>query len=322
MQSWEWTHIRREQGKTLHMFAELDENDRWVAVYGMTLHPIPHTAWSLGYIPKSAPPTDTFIAFLRSYLHGKPVIFVKFEPHTELKPDETADESLHPALRVSPHPLFTRWNQVLDLQKSQSELMQNMHHKTRYNIKLAVKKGVSVMEMSTPDGYAQFESLYFETCKRQKYKGHTPSYHRSIWNNLGATNDGNSAAFPRLTAHIVIAQYEGTPLVANELWQYKDTLYYVYGGSSAEHRNVMAPNALMWHTIQLAQKWGCTKLDMWGSLPPQHDEHDPWAGFTKFKDGYGTRYVQSVGTYDLVFSEPLYLLYSAAHIVRQKLLAA
>ena len=74
----------------------------------------------------------------------------------------------------------------------------------------------------------------------------------------------------------------------------------------------MASNLLMWEAIKLGKKLGAKKFDMWGSLGPNYDTDDPWSGFTRFKEGYGTKFVEFTGSYDLVINKNLYKLYNLA----------
>jgi lipid II:glycine glycyltransferase (peptidoglycan interpeptide bridge formation enzyme) len=312
----------------------------------MTIHPLPFTGYSIGYIPKSTPPSKEFLTYLKSYAQEHKLIFVKLEPNV-LSNSEIENCKL--GIVSSLHPLFTPWNQLLDITLPEDDLLKNMHPKTRYNIRLAEKKGVHVHEMTTEEGYQIFEKLYFETCERQKYRGHTRVYHRNIWKTLGDPSSGKvSPSYQEgdgrgnldiqplpppirrtplpvggmdrlsLESRILIAFYKDIPLAVYQLWHFKDALYYVYGGSSEEYKNVMAANLLMWETIKFGRKLGCKTLDMWGSLPPEYDLKDPWAGFTKFKHGYGTKFVEYAGSYDLVVNPLLYRLYSLAQTLRQK----
>lgn len=337
MQSWEWGAVRKKEGKKIVRFVEYGKKDEATAVYLMTTHPLPYTGYSIGYIPKSTPPSKEFLTYLRSYAQEHKLIFVKLEPNA-LSNLELGTWNLE--LISSSHPLFTPWNQVLDISLSEDDLLKDMHPKTRYNVRLAEKKGVQVHEMTSDNGYQIFEKLYFETCARQKYHGHTRAYHQNIWNILSSVASRQSSEHNtdepyklskqnqpstlnltnliNLNSHILVAFYKDVPLAAYQVWHFKDTLYYVYGGSSEEFKNVMAANLLMWETIRLAKQLGCKTLDMWGSLPPTFDTKDPWAGFTKFKQGYGTKFVQYVGSYDLVVHPLFYKLYSLAQTLRQK----
>ena len=82
----------------------------------------------------------------------------------------------------------------------------------------------------------------------------------------------------------------------------------------------MPANLLMWETIKLGKKLGAKKFDLWGSLPPNYDPKHSWAGFTKFKQGYGTQFVEMIGSYDLVISPLLYKIYNLIYFVRSLIL--
>ena len=241
------------------------------------------------------------------------LLFIKIEPY------EVKSEIRNPKFEInskfqilnskflihSSHPLFPDWTQILDISKTEEELFKNLKPKTRYNIRLAQKKGVIIKEENNDKGFKIFDDLYFTTCKRQKYYGHTAKYHQIVWNNLK-----NSIG------HILVAYYQDQPLVVYQLWYFKDQIYYVYGGSSEIHRNLMAANLLMWEAIKLGKKLGAKQFDMWGSLPPNYDQNHPWAGFTKFKEGYGTKFTELVGSYDLLINPFLYQLYNYGYFIR------
>ena len=78
----------------------------------------------------------------------------------------------------------------------------------------------------------------------------------------------------------------------------------------------MAANLLMWEAIKLGKKLGAKQFDMWGSLPPNYDQNHSWAGFTRFKEGYGTKFVEMIGSYDLVINPLLYWLYNFGYCLR------
>src|SRR5205085_2895165 len=100
------------------------------------------------------------------------------------------------------------------------------------------------------------------------------------------------------------------------LFVFKDTLYYPYGASSSLHRNVMASNLIMWEAIKYGKSLGLKKFDMWGAMGPEPDQNDPWFGFHRFKQGYGARHVEFIGSFDLVLSPAAYQLYKIADTLR------
>ena len=221
LQTWEWGEARKKMGiEVLRIFDNKN-------VFQLTFHKIPKTNYKVGYLPRSVFPAKDVLDFLYDYGKKNKVIFIKIEPYEEKLKVKSQK------LVESKHPLFPNWTQVLDLTKEENELLKNMHSKTRYNIHLAEKKGVVVKEMSDEKGFEIFSKLYFETCKRQKYFGHIPKYHKIVWNSL-----------KKNIAHILIAFYNDVPLAAYELFYFKNILYYPYGGTSQEFRNLMASNLL------------------------------------------------------------------------------
>jgi lipid II:glycine glycyltransferase (peptidoglycan interpeptide bridge formation enzyme) len=187
-----------------------------------------------------------------------------------------------------------------------------MHPKTRYNIGVAKKKGVEVYESIKNADFETYLKLYFETTKRQKYFGHTPSYHRKVWAILKDAG----------MARIMIAKYQNEPIVAWMLFSFRDTLYYPYGGSSNKYRDVMASNLIAWEAIKLGKKLGFKIFDMWGALGPDANDSDPWFGFHRFKAGYGPIHVEYVGTYDLILKPVLYQTLNFVDSARWALLRA
>lgn len=320
LQSWEWGEARKKMGVEVIRVGEYN-GEILVNVYQVTFHKIPHTPFTIGYLPRSAMLSQEVVCFLENEGRKRKSIFIKIEPNENKSKVESpparfvarrageAGLKSKVTLRSSPHPLFPKWTLTLDLTKSEEDLLKNMHQKTRYNIKLAQKKGVTVREMTNQEGFEIFAKLYFETCKRQKYFGHNMAYHKIIFETLKNT-----------ISHILVAFYQETPLAAYEVFILNDVLYYPYGGSSLEHRNFMGPHLLMWEVIRYGKQRGAQMFDMWGSLPPSYDANNPWAGFTRFKEGFGGTHTELIGSFDLVINKSLYPIYNFVYKARRKFL--
>lgn len=304
LQSFHFGEARKKMGIKIIRLGEF-ENNNLVNTYQMSLHQLPFN-YQIGYLPRSVFPSVLSLKFLYEYGKKNRIVFIKIEPYIFKNQIKIMDISNFYWLKKSSHPLFPEWTQILDLTKSEEELMKNLHHKTRYNIRLAQKKGVEVKELSSQKGFEIFIQLYFETCKRQHYHGHNFDYHQKLWDIL-----------QKNIAHIFIAFYQGIPLAAYQVWLYKDRVYYTYGGSSEKYRKLMASNLLMWEVIRWAKKNNAKRFDLWGSLPPNYSISHPWAGFTRFKQGYGTKFVSFIGSYDLVTNPLIYSLYSVVYPIRQ-----
>lgn len=181
---------------------------------------------------------------------------------------------------------------LIDLRKSQEELRLEMHQKTRYNINLAQKKGV-VVEKS--DDIEKFLFLIRQTSKRGKFVSHSEEYYRKILE----TSAGNACLW--------IARHNDNILAANIVMAFGDTVTYTHGASSDEFRNFMAPHLLQWEQIKWAKENNYDFYDFWGI---SEDKNSPWAGFTRFKKGFGGSTKTMPGTFDLVFDKNVYSLYS------------
>ncbi len=304
MQSYAWGEAKKSTGVRVVRIGEY-EGEKLVAVFQMTVHKVPKLPYYIGYIPRSGVPSQSVVDFVRNYARSIHCVFVKWETYVPAIDADSALLSL--GMKKSSHPLFTKWNQELDLQKTEQELLSQCHEKTRYSIRLAGRKGVTVKEMSTDEGFEIFCKLYFDTCKRQKYHGHTRAYHEIIWNNLGKQG----------VARIFIAFYNGEPKAAYELFFFHDRAYYTYGGTSNTDRNIPSAQLLMWTTILEAKKAGLTTYDMWGSLAPDFTGKHPWNGFTYFKRGFGTNFVEMSSSFDQVFNPTIYMIYGLAYALRK-----
>ncbi len=303
LQLFAWGVIRQKTGLRVVRFGEYD-GETLKAVYQMTLHKVPLISFWIGYIPRSQMPSDFFLEYLRKYSKRYRIVSVLFEPDVV-----HGEAQASPALRRSPIPLFYEWTRTIDTTQSLEAIKKECDATTRYNIGLAERKGVEVAVEDSDAGFEAFYELYDATTKRQHFGGHGKTYHQTIWNIFKE----------RGLAHMIVARYRGQPLAACEVWLHNKTLYYTYAGSSTEHRNLKAMNALMWKVIGFAKEHGATKLDLWGILPPEtYDKHNPWAGFTDFKKGFGGQMVRMIGSYDLVCNQPLYWLYVVFQTLRKR----
>ena len=306
MQSWEWGEFRKKTGvkiARLGVFA----NGKLVNAFQLTIHKIPYTLWSIGYLPKGPLPTKEMLDELVKIGHENNCIFIQLEPNVEVTQNQILKLKANSyKLLPSGRPLFTKYNFVIDLTKDKEELLAAMHPKTRYNIRVAERHNVQVEERQDERAFKIYLKLFFATTKRQHYFGHTPEYHGLMWKTLRPDNRASGQA---LTARLLIAYYRKIPLVAWMILHFDDTIYYPYGGSSDKYKNVMASNLLMWKAIRIGKRLGAKRFDLWGALGPNPNPNDPWYGFHRFKQGYGGKLVEYLGSYDLVLNPLLYWIF-------------
>ena len=288
---------------------------RLVSGFQLTIHPIPHTPFTIGYLPKGDLPTGELLQELKKIGKEEKCIFIQLEPNVIRSKNQ---ELRIKGLLSAAHPLFTKYNFVLDLEKSEEELLKNMHQKARYNIKVAKKYEVKVTEETDQRSFNEYLKLTEETTSRQGFFAHTLDYHRKMWQALSAqkTENRKQKTENKLTAHLLTAKYKGKVLTAWILFVFKDTLYYPYGASSSEDRKTMASSLMMWEAIRFGKSLGLKKFDMWGALGSDPDRNDPWYGFHSFKEKYGPEHVEYIGSYDLVINPLLYQAYKLADKLR------
>lgn len=292
IQSWEWGEFRKSLGLPLLRFG-LFKKGQVVSAFQLTLHKIPFLNSFVGYLPKGPALSKDLAAALKEISKNNNCAFIKVEP-------DVKEGKVDSNFKLSPKPLFTKYNFVLDLSLSEEELLKNLHPKTRYNIRLAQKKGIRVEERTDDEALEIYLNLYFETTTRQNYLGHSRDYHRKVWQTLRKAG----------MARFLIAFLDKEPLTAWMLLNFQDKLYYPYGGSSNKLRELMHSNLVAWEAIKLGKKLKLKYFDMWGALGPDADPKDPWYGFHRFKQGYGPKLVEYLGTFDLVSNPLVYYFFT------------
>lgn len=314
LQSWEWGEFRKATGLTVERLGFFEAGQLKKALQ-VTFHPLPVMSKKIGYLPKGFMPDADQLSSLKELGKKHQALFVKMEPNIAQKVGlpSAHDQIIKFLLEndaVPGRPLFTKYTFQLDLTQPEDKLFANLNNKTRYNVNLAYRKGVTLYENTSAEGMEQYLEILKETTTRQGFYAHTPDYFRTMWKTLGDSG----------MLRIFNAVYENTILVSWIVFVFNNVLYYPYGASRDVHRDVMASNLMMWEMIRFGKREGCQMFDMWGSLGPEPDPKDAWFGFHRFKKGYGGDLVEFVGTFDLVLNQPLYQLFKVADDWRWKLL--
>jgi lipid II:glycine glycyltransferase (peptidoglycan interpeptide bridge formation enzyme) len=306
LQSWAWGEFRKAMGIDVVRLG-IYRNNTLTHCWSLTFHKIPYTHYTIGYFPKGPKPTPEMITELRAVGQMKHAIYIQLEPNTVVTEFRDAKKL---NLLPSHHPLFTRYTFLLDLTKTEDELLVLMHPKTRYNIKVAQKHAIQVRENMSDAAFDEYLKLTEETTKRQGFFAHNRIYQQTMWNIMKKSG----------VAKLWTATYEEETLAAWILFVWKDTLYYPYGASSRNRRETMAPNLLLWEIMKWAKQNGMTSFDLWGAMGPNPDINDPWYGFHRFKLGYNPKLVEFSGSFDYVLSPVLYRIYCITDKLRWTIL--
>ena len=314
LQTWQWGEFRKKTGVKVERIGFF-ENGELKKALQVTFHKLPKVDYTVGYYPRGFQPNEDQISALKQLGQKHKALFVKMEPNTVVKVENKANFKQLAKFLVEQgcepgRPLFTKHTFQLDLTPSEDELFSNLKSKTRYNVRLASKKGVQVVEDSSSQGLQVYLDILQETIDRQGFYAHDTNYFLKMWEQL---HDGDMMK-------IFHAVYDNQTLASWIIFKLHDTLYYPYGASRNLHRDVMASNLLMWEVILYGKREGCKTFDMWGALGPKAGKNHPWYGFHRFKRGYGGDLMRFIGTYDLVLEPIFYSIFRILDNIRWKFL--
>ncbi len=314
LQSFEWGEFRKKTGVKVIRRAQV-ENNKIIDGFTLTLHKVPKTKYYIGYLPKGNSPTKEVLEELSRIGKEENCIFIQLEPNVKVNEGFDLPSTTY-SIKTAAHPLFTKYTFVLNMEPTDEELLSKMHSKTRYNIRVAQKHNVEVLEDNSKEAFENYLNLMLETTRRQGFYAHTPTYHKDLFEILPKKTETNTLSYHLLTASYKPEGGKKQTLTSWVLFVFKDHLYYPYGASSREYREVMSNNLTAWEAIKFGRKHKLKYFDMWGALGPEPDKNDPWYGFHRFKEGYGAELTEFVGSYDLIIKPAIYELYKVADKIR------
>ncbi len=201
----------------------------------------------------------------------------------------------------APHNMQPKELFIIDITKSEEQLLSEMKSKTRYNIRLAEKKKVKIFVSNRKEHIDRFCDLVDVTAKRQGIKPHPRNYYQKMF-----------AVIPEENIRLYCAEFEGEIVAANAVLSFGDTVTYLHGASDDRFRNVMAPYLLQWKQIQDAKMSGAKKYDFGGvKTEISEKSRTDWSGITHFKQGFSpnTKAIEFPGSYDIVINSRRYFVY-------------
>ncbi len=199
---------------------------------------------------------------------------------------------------------------------SPEELLARFHPKTRYNIRLAERKGVTITWEKNEE---LFWSISQETGNRDGFRLHPRAHYQAV---LAASSAEQATAW-----------HDGQPIASAVFWKTPATYTYLYGASRYHFRQLMAPHLVQWQALLRARAYGCALYDFFGIAEPlgprspktrvlsvadyRYDERSSKAGYTRFKLGFEGDIRVFPGTYEIIFSLPRALTYRLLRLVRR-----
>ena len=326
LQSNVWRNFQAESGRKTHVFSEENFHasivEQRVPIVGMYFY-VPR-----GPVIAMQQQGTGHMAQVTRFVHlarENNAAWIRIEPamrdSVNLIKKTLARDLTRGGFYVAPYDIQPREIFLVDITKSEEELFAQMKPKTRYNVRLAEKKGVktrviaksefsSVKQASNskcrfPESINKFFELVSETAKRNRIKPHPKKYYQTMFETI-----------PQEQLKLYVAEYKGEMIAANAVVFFGSTATYLHGASSNKHRNLMVPYLLQWRAILDAKKRGCTRYDFGGVA--MKEKKKGWEGITRFKTSFAPDVEPIVfpGSYDIVLNKKKYRLYRFLRKVR------
>ncbi|MGI6251086.1 MAG: lipid II:glycine glycyltransferase FemX [Anaerolineaceae bacterium] len=322
LQTWEWGQSKIKNGWHPKTFVWRDSDNR---IQGATLllerqqTLLPGLTLRVLYCPKGPlldwedkALTQRVLADLEAYTKQRKALLIKIDPdvklgegipNTENARENPGGQDVRALMqqrlwRYSPDQVQFSNTVLLDLTKTEDELLAAMKQKTRYNIRLAARKGVQVRQGSLTDLPLLYD-MYAETAVRDDFVIRGESYYLDLWTRFMQAG----------MCTPLLAEVEGKTVAAIVLFHFGGIARYLYGMSLPLHREFMPNYLLQWEGIQLAKAMGCHSYDFWGA-PFVFDESDSMAGVYRFKEGFNGVTTRYLGAYDYAPKPAAYRAYT------------
>ena len=307
LESWAWGEFQKKLGREIHRLG-VYEGKRLVGVSILCLQKA--KTGSFIYVP--AGPIflkwdkklfTKWLEFTTNLAREKEATFLRIEPRVvSTVADKLLKEAGFVKAAAYTQPKCTA---VIDLAKTEDELLAAASDSTRYNIRASVRKGVNVREGSDKE-IQIFVNLLKETAQRKSLTlPIEKDYHKIQFDNL------HQEGFMKL----FIAEAEREALSAVLVLFYGNSAYYLHAANSLRKKELRVSYPLVWHCILEGKKKGLKWFDFWGASQSE-DPNDPWAGVTGFKLSFGAQRVCFDSVYDLPLKNS-YLLTKAVETWRK-----
>jgi lipid II:glycine glycyltransferase (peptidoglycan interpeptide bridge formation enzyme) len=336
LQTWEWSQVKAKYGWQPLPFVWSDplsgSSNPPLAAAMILKRSIPVGGFAkkmcVLYVPKG-PNLDWNDTVLRQRVLGdlqlfakrQGAIFVKLDPdvalgqgvsRTQEATEFTGGQAVRSELmqrgwKFSQDQIQFRNTVLINLSPGADEILARMKQKTRYNIRLAQKKGVTV-RVGTADDLSMLYRMYAETSVRDGFLIREEGYYQTVWRTFGGSLPG--APSPSTPFHEpLIAEVDGEPVGAVSMFHFAGQAIYLFGMSRDEHREKMPNYLLQWEAMLRAKALDNKLYNLWGA-PDEFDESDDLWGVFRFKQGLGGYVSRTLGAWDFTPNPMLYKMYT------------
>src|SRR3989344_1238238 len=237
---------------------------------------------------------ETLISYLKALAEKERCSFIRISPILEKTP-ATEDLFRKLGFRKAPIHMHAELLWLLDISRSEEEILKGMRKTTRYSINRAAADGVTIEKSIDPSDLVKFNKLYEATATRQHFVPFSPDYIKKEF-----------SAFSPDTISIFFAKYQGE-VVSSAIIVYENhEAFYHHGASSQKFQKVTPTHLLQWEIIRDAKARGCKFYNFWGIAPDNRPKH-PMAGLSLFKKGFGGFLEELMPAQDLIISPKYWL---------------
>jgi peptidoglycan pentaglycine glycine transferase (the first glycine) len=325
LQTWEWGQVKARFGWEPYHLLWRDDAGGVCAAALLLRRRVALGSFSLPlsvmYVPRGPlldwsdlPLAKKVLHDLQSFARQNWGVFVKVDPDLPVGfgiPGADGSEDDPAGLAVREHLIADGWyfsdeqiqfrNTVqVDLTKDEQTLLMGMKSKTRYNIRLAERRGVTVRRGAYNDIDLLYR-MYAHTAVRDDFLIRGKVYYQTVWQTF----------FNAGLAEPLVAEVEGQPVGGAVIFRFGGRAWYMHGMSLDEHREKMFNYRLQWEAMLRSRVAGCRTYDMWGA-PDTFTEDDPLWGVYRFKDGFGGQVVRTIGAWDFPLRPLVYKAYGQA----------
>lgn len=307
-QAWFYGDWQKNMNRKVHRFI-IEHNSKIIGYFQLIVYPF-MLGFSHAYIPygpvfQNDPNIETLTAlkdFLKRWASQNKTAFIRFDatPHINKEIGEklfaTPSQKTYLGAHLQPR---AEWR--ISLIEQENELLEKMHEKMRYNIRLAEKKGVTVeiIERDFSKHFDDFYKLLQSTAQREHFSLHPKSYYQHIFTHCDKLHN----------AFLANAKFNNNVIASNFIVTFGQSAVFLFGGSDNEYRNVMAPHKTHWEAMRYAKNKGLKWYNM-GGITLQGYEHKGLEGVSSFKEKFGGEIFLHSDFYDLIINPILYQLYT------------
>ncbi len=333
LQSWAWGEFKgRHQWPALRVIVTEAGRERPLAGAQVLFRQM--AGLSVAYIPKGPvvdwhdrPLVETLLSTVRNATRRRRSLYLKIEPNERADPAfEASLQNLY-NFRPSTETVQPRSTIRVNLDGAPALWLERMKPKTRYNIRLAERRGVTcrLADPARPSDFEAFYGLMTTTGQRDQFGIHSADYYRDCWQIFNSSPAGSGSGA------LWLAEFGGQIVAGVMVFAFGSEAAYLYGASSDQARREMPTYLLQWKALNWAKEQGARYYDFWG-IPDDIGEGDEpdaehealeqknvrdglW-GVYRFKQGFGGEVMRYTGAYDLAYNRPAYLLWQRMQRLR------